>query len=259
MVVAAGPLASLLAAPLCLLLPGTSDARDLGRDGTKLWRLRQQRRASEQVRGLLAEPDWLGRPDAADILITGFRLDAPEAADCLTELSHQPQRLLRLYLQRWALPDEPAADDIHIIHVLTWKLLTAGDVPAEAAELAVDRAEWLLPNVSQKNADKRTSLAEARHTLALARLRQGRPDEVQRLCADALAAKPEPADRASILATQAIARHARQLSGRELLDEALALDPDAPLVDEAVRVLAQPWDVTAPAPGQGQMAPGSPP
>jgi hypothetical protein len=40
-----------------------------------------------------------------------------------------------------------------------------------------------------------------------------------------------------VLATVAMARHALGQPGRELLDEALALDPDAHLVAEAVRAL----------------------
>jgi hypothetical protein len=39
-----------------------------------------------------------------------------------------------------------------------------------------------------------------------------------------------------------MARHAGLLSGREQLDEALALDPEAPLVSEAARFLDGGWD-----------------
>lgn len=278
-VVAAGPLASLLIAPLCLLLPlprwetaylalvtFASAVMDLvpgstrtgSTDGAKLWQTRELRRADAQVRGLLAEPDWLGRPDAADILINGFGLGVLEAVDCLSELGHQPERLLRLYLQLWTLPDEPQAEVIEVVRALTWDFLADGDVPSEAAELAADRAEWVLEHVGQKSPTEFTTPAEAQRTLGLARLRQGRPGEVRRLCADALAADLEPGERASVLATLAMSRHARQVPARELMDEALALDPEAPLAGEAVRVLAQPWDETDPVPGQGQMAPGSP-
>jgi len=60
-----------------------------------------------------------------------------------------------------------------------------------------------------------------------------------RLCADALSADLDPDVRASVLATVAMARHALLLSGRQQLDEALTLDPEAELVSEAVRVLGR--------------------
>jgi hypothetical protein len=79
-----------------------------------------------------------------------------------------------------------------------------------------------------------------RHTLAIVRLRQGKPAEVRRLCADALATDLDPDDRAMVLATVAMARH--QLGspayGREVLGEALELDPSAELVPEAVSMLS---------------------
>ncbi len=45
--------------------------------------------------------------------------------------------------------------------------------------------------------------------------------------ADALAADLDQDDRATVLATVAMARHALFLAGRRQLDEARALDPDA--------------------------------
>jgi hypothetical protein len=208
-VFAAGPAASVLVTPFCLLL---------------------------------ADPGWQDRPDAADILINGFRLDVPEAEDCLGELSGQPEVLLRLFLKPWALPDEPAADVTHIVHVLSWKVLVTGDLPATTADLAASRAEWVIGHLDSDHPDKRTPVHSARHTLAVARFRQGRASEARQLCTDALAAELDPCDRASVLATVAMARHARLLSGREQLDEALALDPEAPLVSEAARFLGGGWD-----------------
>ena len=88
----------------------------------------------------------------------------------------------------------------------------------------------------------RTLLRNVWHSLALARLRQRRPQDVQRLCADALAADMTLNDRATVLATVAMAKHALLLSGRQQLDEALALDPDAELVSEATRFLEGGWE-----------------
>ncbi len=62
------------------------------------------------------------------------------------------------------------------------------------------------------------------------------------LCADALAADLDQDDRASALAIVAMARHARLLSGRQQLDEALALDPGAQLVSEAAQLLDGGWE-----------------
>jgi hypothetical protein len=129
-----------------------------------------------------------------------------------------------------------------IVHILSWKLLASGDLPAATADLAASRTEWVIDHLDKEHPDQHTPLHNARHTLALARLRQRRPQEVQRLCADALAAELESKDRATALATVAMARHALLLSGRQQLDEALALDPDAELVSEAARFLDGGWE-----------------
>jgi hypothetical protein len=274
---AAGPAVNVVVAPLCLLLPVArweasflavavlaSAAQDLapghvsdGRttDGYKLLRTRARLRADAEVRRLLSDPDWQDRPDAADILINGFRLDVPEAEDCLRALRKQPDVLLRLYLKPWTLPDRPEADVTHIIHVLSWKLLASGDLPAAAADLAASRIEWLIDHLNKEHPDQRTPLHNVRHTLAAARLRQRRPQEVQRLCADALAADIDPDDRATVLATVAMARHALLLSGRQQLDEALALDPDAELVSEAARFLNGGWETALAAHDKTARAP----
>jgi Peptidase family M50 len=269
---AAGPAANVLVAPLCLLLPvprweaaflalavlasalqnlapGHSTAGDTT-DGYKLLRTRARLRADAEVRGLLSGPDWPDRPDAADILINGFRLDVPEAEDCLRELCKQPDALLRVYLKPWTLPGKPDADVAHIVRVLSWKLLASGDLPAATADLAAGRIEWVLDHLDKEHPDTRTPVHSVRRTLALVRLRQRRPQEVQRLCADALAADIDPDDRAKVLATVAMARHALLLSGRQQLDEALALDPDADLVSEAARFLNGGWETALAAYGK---------
>jgi len=256
---AAGPAVNVIVALLCLLLPVprweasflalavlASAVQDLvpghsvggnTTDGYKLLQTRARLRADTEVRGLLSEPRWEDRPDAADILINGFRLDVPEAEDCLRELCKQPDALQCMYLKPWRLPDKPEADVTHIVHVLSWKLLASGDVPSATADLAASRIEWVIDHLDKEHPDNRTPLRNVRHSLALARLRQRRPRDVQRLCADALAADMTPNDRATVLATVAMAKHALLLSGRQHLDEALALDPDAELVSEATRFL----------------------
>lgn len=259
-VLAAGPVADAAAAPLCLLLPiprweaaslavavlavaaqnlapGRSDS---GRttDGYKLMLTPARLRADAQVRGLLADPGWPDRPGAAEILINGFRLDVPEADDCLGTLCKQPEVLRRVFTRTWNLPEEPDADVTHIVHVLSWKVLAVGDLPAETADLAADRLEWVISHLDDEHPDERTPLYQIRYGLALARLRQHRPREVQRLCAGAMAAGIDPQDRAAALALLAMARHALLLSGQRQLDEALAIDPGAELVSEAASFLA---------------------
>jgi hypothetical protein len=263
-VLAAGPAANLLLAPLFLLLPLprweaaflalfvlASALQDLvpgsapggmSTDGAKLWRTPARLRADAEVRRLLDDPGWPDRSDAADILIRGFGLDVPEAEDALRELGADPGRLLPVYLKSWTLPDEPGPEVTHIVHVLSWKVLAAGDLPAQTADLAAARVQWVIDHLDRGHPDKRTPAHKAQHTLAVARLRQGRAVEVRALCAAALAAELDPDDRATVLATVAMARHALLLSGRPQLEEALALDPAAALVTEASQFLDGGWN-----------------
>jgi Peptidase family M50 len=259
-VVAAGPAANILVAPLCMLLPlprseaallmlailasglqnlvpGTAAGDGELSDGGKLWRTPARLRADKEVRTLLADPSWQQQPGAADVLIKGFRLDVPEAEDCLRALSKQPDAVLRIYQQAWTLPDRPEADVLHIIDVLSTKVLLTGDLTAETADLVASRAQWVIEHLDSEHPDERLPLWSARQTLALARLRQGRAAEVRRLCADALAADIDADDRATTLAIVAMARHALLLDGRPQLQEAESLDPDALMVQEAARVL----------------------
>jgi hypothetical protein len=276
-VTAAGPLANVLAAPLCLLLPVArweasylalgvlaSALQDLApghsRDGTstdgyKLSRMPARLRADAQVRGLLAGECWWEKAGAVEILINGFRLDVPEADDCLKELSRQPDRLLHVFTKPWILSDRPEADELHIVHILSWKILISGELPAEAADLAARRIEWVIAHLDEQLEDGRLAPHRMRYALALARLRQHRLGEVQPNCTEALNADLDADDRATVLALVAIARHALLLSGRQQLDEALALDPDADLVGEATRFLDGGWDTALAAYDQAKPRP----
>lgn len=60
------------------------------------------------------------------------------------------------------------------------------------------------------------------------------------MCADALTAELPPMQRATVLATVAMARHAIGESGRESLDEAIELAPTAELVGEAIAFIDDP-------------------
>jgi Zn-dependent protease len=261
-IAAAGPAADLVTAPLVLLLPiarwaavylavimAASGLANLipaitedGRlsDGVTLIRTRARSRAAADIRALLAAPDWSHRPDAACRLINGWVLDVPAAEDYLKHLPDDRDALLRLHAQQWPLPERPELEHLNIAHALSWKVVAKPDVSAELADLAAARVEWVLGHVDKRDdPENRPRPRDVRHTLAVVRLRQGKPADVRRLCADALAADLDPDDRATVLATVAMAKHQLYLlaSARQALDEALALDPSADLVPEAVSVL----------------------
>jgi hypothetical protein len=261
-IAAAGPAADLLAAPLVLLLPiarwaavyiaammaatgianlipaKTEDGRLS--DGVTLLQAPARSRTSADIRELLAAPDWSLQPDAASRLIKGWVLDVPAAGEYLKQLPDDRDTLLRLYAQEWVLPRRPENEFLNIVHALSWKVIARPDVPTRLVDLAGTRVEWVLGHVDKREAELRPRPRDVRHTLAVVRLRQGQPAEVRRLCADALAADLDRDDRATVLATVAMAKHQLllQASARQLLDEAVALDPDADLVAEAISLLS---------------------
>jgi Zn-dependent protease len=262
LIAVAGPAADLVTAPLVLLLPvahwaavylavmlaatglanlipAKTEDGSLS-DGASLIQTRIRSRATADISELLAAPDWSHRPDAARRLINGWVLDVPAAERCLKQLPGDRDALLRLYAQQWLLPDRPETEFLNIVHALSWKVVAKPDVPAQLTDLAATRVEWVLRHVEKRDEELRPRPRDVRHTLAVVRLRQGQPGEIGRLCAGALAADLDPDDRATVLATVAMAKHQRllQASARQLLDEALALDPSAELVSEAVSMLS---------------------
>ena len=147
-VLAAGPVANILAASCCLLLPLphweasylglwvlASAVQDLApghgddgnmTDGYKLLRIPVERRAAAEVRKLLADPGWRERPDAGGILIDGFRLGAPEAEDCLRELSRQPSELLCMFTKAADLDTGDRAKVLALVAMARHSLLLSG-------------------------------------------------------------------------------------------------------------------------------------
>jgi hypothetical protein len=206
-------------------------------DGWKLVFLPERSRVAARVHELVSDADWYDRPDAFDVLVEGLLIALPEAIDSVRDLDRRPEAVQRFFRQPWTLPARPKAFLPLLVYALTLSVVSDGELPAEIADLAAERAEWAVEHVRTGSPDDDENTAEARHTLAMARLRQGRPDEVEPLCAAALASELDPKDRATVLATVAMARHARLLSGRPQLDEALRLDPDAAMVSEAARFL----------------------
>jgi Peptidase family M50 len=119
------------------------------------------------------------------------------------------------------------------LHQIEDSLLCVPGLPPEVIDEAAVRMRWLVDNYpfnAKKDSELRPSME---HTLALARLRQGRSAEVEPLCASGLALDIGPDSRATLLATLVLARRALGQPHAELLAEAVALSPDADLVAEA--------------------------
>lgn len=255
---AAGPLVNLLTAVVVLVLPGPRwlnwpaaliwagmglgnlvplRARD-GQpyDGAALLRLAGQHRADKDVRRLTASPGWLERADAADRLLAGYRRKAPAALGrfhvlaALLRAREQIDDLLELHAGEFRLSGPPSQDDVLGIHQLEWAVLTVPGLGEPAAGLAAERVEWVVRHCAAE------TLPAVQHTLALARLRQHRPAEVEPLCTDVLAASLTADQRATVLATVAMARHALGEDARTPLAEAVTLAPAADLVSEAGRL-----------------------
>jgi hypothetical protein len=107
-------------------------------------------------------------------------------------------------------------------------------LPLAEANLAGRRLQWALEHVQH---DQRPAV---QHTLAVVRLRQGLVGEAESVCADVLKTELTPSQRATVLATVAMARHRAGTEAIEALDEAIALDPEAELIAEAVTLLVRP-------------------
>jgi hypothetical protein len=277
-IVAAGPLVTLLAAALILAVPvamwltrsaalviGCVGAAELipfasrghVSDGARLLALPIRHAAEKDVRRLTAEPDWRERPDAADRLLVAYRRRAVQARgrpDVLAVLLQERGRtdeLLALHQQPLRMDDTPSRAAVQALLTLEWAVVTVPGLSRPAADLAARRITWALSHLRNSADHDGAHVLAAEHSLAVARLRQRRFAEVEPLCAAALAAATLPADqRATVLATVAMARHALGQDFRAPLDQALALDPDAELVGEAQALapdLAAPAEASSPA------------
>lgn len=122
----------------------------------------------------------------------------------------------------------------NVLHEVVWEALIVPGLPAEAVDIAADRVLWLLDHYGPDTFEPETGLPRGavEHTLALARLRQGRFAEVEPLCAGVLDT-PDPGNRATVLATIVMARRALGQPYGDLLTRARVLAPAADLVAEA--------------------------
>ena len=127
-----------------------------------------------------------------------------------------------------------------------YNILLLPDLPAGVLDEAASRVQWIVASYPHDQAENPVHHAALEHTLAVARLRQGRFGEVEPLCAPALAADIGPEDRATVLATIVLARRALGQPHADLLTEAVGLFPDADLVAEARR--SQPAQESQPQP-----------
>lgn len=265
-IVAAGPLASLLVAAIALAVPGHPwlaesvavifggfgllnlipfSRRGLISDGSRLLALPARHAAEKDVRRLTSEPGWPERPDAADRLLAGHRRGVSDARERLHTLAvllrkhGRTEELLALHKQRFRTSDTPDQATVNAVLLVEWAVVTVPGLPRPAADLAAHRIQWAISHLRAGLGDALTPLLAAQHSLAVARLRQRRFAEVEALCVDALAATSlTAAERATVLATVAMARHALGQDFRTPLDQAAALDPGADLVGEA-RALVQ--------------------
>jgi hypothetical protein len=135
----------------------------------------------------------------------------------------------------WPVPAGQLAPGlIEATHTLAWEVLLLPGVPREVADRAVTRVSWVLDNAEFEPGNDNLYREAVQHTLALGKLRQGRFGEAEQWCAPILARQTlNSANRATVLATIALARKAQGLPYEQLAAEAVSLDPTADLVQEA--------------------------
>ena len=118
---------------------------------------------------------------------------------------------------------------------LAYEVALVPAMPLHVLDLAASRLQRLLDvHDSPATDDERLDRTAALHSLAVARLRLGKAQIAEDLCQVVLAG-PElpPTNRATVLATVALARQALGQPYETFLDKAVALDPEADLVAEA--------------------------
>jgi hypothetical protein len=176
-------------------------------------------------------------PEAA---LRAFRDGDPHARLGAGELArlmfHQGRtgELLELHAGFAKTPAGPdALDQARALQEVEYHVLLAPDLPLNVLDEAACRVQWAAAKHLLKEMKDPVDRAGLKHSVAVARLRQGRFAEVERLCAPTLAVDVGPDNRATVLATIVLARRALGQPHGDLLAEAVALSPDADLVTEA--------------------------
>ena len=118
---------------------------------------------------------------------------------------------------------------------LAYEVALLPGMPPHVVNMAVDRLQRVMDaydSVAARN--DHVARAAVMHSMAVARLRQGNFGVVEQLCQEGLASRElSPRDRATVLATVALARRTLGQPYETLLAEATDLDPEADLVAEA--------------------------
>jgi hypothetical protein len=198
------------------------------------------------VRAFLPYRSRSGRlSDGARLL--ELRADAEQALDIATRLRREGRigELLELHAGL-RVPDGPRAlEQTYSLHAVEWNLLLVPDLSAPVIDQAARRVQWVLANYPFDTNKDLMTRPQVEHTMALARLRQGRFAEVEPWCESALSTDLGPQDRATVLATIAMARQLLGQPYADLLAEAVALSPQADLVPEASALVpnARPGEV----------------
>jgi len=132
------------------------------------------------------------------------------------------------------MPPGPGAErHVTALGDVSYVVVLDPGVPPGVAVEAEQRVRWIL-DCATFEGPRVLHRCALRHTLAVALLRQGRFSAVEPLCEESLALSQTPAaDRATVLATMALARRALEHPFEALLAEATRLAPQAPLVAEA--------------------------
>ena len=201
---------------------------------------------SRHVRGWLADlkefaanPNGPVQPERTNRLLAAYRSGHPLArigAGHIGRMLRDEGRIAELLEihDGISLPSGGWTALMHAMADLEDAVACVPGLPAQVYELAATRLQWLLDNYPFEGKDGAVKQAGARHTLAVVRLRQGRLDEVEPLCAGAMAnTSISVSHRAQVLATIVLARRAQGQPYDDLLTEAVSLAPDEYLVKQA--------------------------
>lgn len=123
----------------------------------------------------------------------------------------------------------------HSMSGLAYEVALLPGMPPHVVNMSVDRLQRVMDAYdSAAVRSDHVARAAVLHSMAVARLRQGNFGVVEQLCQEGLASREvSPRDRATVLATVALARRALGQPYETLLAEAADLDPEADLVAEA--------------------------
>jgi hypothetical protein len=216
-------------------------------DGT-VWRTLGEREADAfasefgKLAALADSPGASEAPDVADRWLTDFSErrqgtleSAPSAARLLRKLGRTDE--LAVLQADYPKPAGQLAGQVTAAGALgiAKEVVAEPDMPAEAVAATAVDLQRMLDTYEFRGREAGPHKESVRHALAVARLRQNRPHEVPSLCVRELARKNlSDTERATVLATLAMARQQLGQPYQELIEQARSLDPDADLVAEAM-------------------------